>query len=143
MKHIKLFEEFSINEAVTKLSKADEEKIRKDFTFDGKYAFDKGLSDEEKKALLMMRVEKIIKDKKLDAQQAKKVRSSWNTNIKKIGVDKFEDEIKRTWTKMDSRLTGGRVTTVGQKIKSEIWKGYKSPVADVFHNMADIITGNY
>jgi hypothetical protein len=128
---------------VTKLSKADEEKIRKDFTFDGKYAFDKNLTEEEKRALLMLRVEKLIKDKKLDAQQAKKVKSEWTKNIDKIGVDKFEDEIKKTWTKMDSRLTGGRLTTVGQKIKSEIWKGYKSPVANVFNNMADIIMGNY
>jgi len=136
----------SVNEGTVNkvsLSADDEKKLAKDFTVDGKYAFDSKLSDEEKEALLMQKVEDIIKKKNLNPGQADKVRKTWKDNIKKVGVGQFEDELKRRWLAADKRLTGGRLQAAKEKIKGEIWKGYKQPVALAFDNLADIITGEY
>lgn len=125
------------------LSDADERQLAKEFTFDGKYAFDDRLKDDEKEALLMMKVEDIIKKKNLNQAQADKVRKTWGDNMKKVGVGEFEEELKRRWLAADKKLTGGRLKAVADKIKDEIWKGYKAPVMGAFDAMADIIAGEY
>lgn len=146
MKHLKLYEEFEeLSEAIEKikLSDEDEKRLAKDFTYGGKYAFDDKLSDKNKEAILMMKIEDTIKKKHLNPGQADKVRREWKDGISNVGVGQFEDMLKRRWLAADRKLTGGRLQAAKKKIKGAIWKGYKQGVGTAFDNMADIITGEY
>lgn len=126
--------------AATKKGSGD---IRKDFTIDGKYIFDEKLSDDEQERLLMAKLDHIIQKKRINKQEADKVRKKWSEGIKKHGVKKFGSEIEQRYKKYDGGLVSDRVAALGKKIKGEIMKGYRQPLMQMFDDIYDVLAGNH
>lgn len=136
MRNLILYENFSTNESKEfELDKDAEKKFREEYTVDGKYVFDENLSDQQKEALLLKKLEANIKKNNLNQEQSKKLKSTWEENMKKVGVDEFEEKLRR---RKYQKGIGGRAT---EKVKREIWKGYKQPLMQIFSDMEDILTG--
>jgi hypothetical protein len=136
MRHLILYENFSTNESKEfELDSEAEKKFREEYTIDGKYVFDQSLSDQQKEALLLKKLEANIKKNNLNREQAKKLKATWEDNMKKVGVDEFEEKLRR---RKYEKGMGGRTA---EKIKREIWKGYKQPLMQIFSDMEDILSG--
>jgi len=100
MKNLKLYEDF-VNEEDEgkikdiKLNTEDEKKFKDSFTVDNKYMFDTKLSDEERKAILMAKIDAMAKRKRLNPGQAKKLKEEYAKEIAKMGdLDKVEQNFK-------------------------------------------------
>lgn len=122
MKNLKLYEEFGINEEDKieniKLSAEDDKKFKSDFTVDNKYMFDTKLSDEDRKAILISKIDAVAKRKKMNPGQVKRLKDQYAKEIGKMGdLDQVEQNFKTKWhaTKY-KKSTGGKVKGVLKRL---------------------------
>lgn len=99
MKNIKLYEDFDVNETDKieniKLNTEDDKKFREEFTVDNKYMFDSKLSDEDRKAILMAKIDAMAKRKKMNPGQVRKLKEQYAKEINKMGdLDKVETQFR-------------------------------------------------
>lgn len=117
MKNLKLYEDFNMNEEEEgkikniKLNTEDDKKFKEAFTVNNKYMFDTKLSDDERKAILMAKIDAIAKRKKLNPGQAKKLKEEYSKEISKMGdLDKVEQNFRtKYYNTKYSKPTGEKV----------------------------------
>ena len=101
MKNIKLYEDFDVNEAdtITKIKPEDEKRFKADFTVDNKYMFDTKLSAEDRKAILMAKIDALGKKKRLNPGQVEKMKLEYAKEFGKMGdLDQIEDTFRSRWS---------------------------------------------
>jgi len=122
MKNLKLYEEFGINEEDKieniKLSAEDDKKFKSDFTIDNKYMFDTKLSDEDRKAILMSKIDAMAKRKKMNPGQVKRLKDQYAKEIGKMGgLDQVEQNFRTKWHDIKyKKSTGEKVKGVLKRL---------------------------
>lgn len=106
----------------------------------------KSKEDEDKKTKdLLDRLEKAMKKKGMKDEEADKLRKKLRGEIDKKGIDKIEQELKKRYDEEDRLKSGGddggdsKVKKVKNKLKDELWKGYKQDVSPFWDNMYDLL----
>lgn len=101
MKNLKLYEDFAVNEDKIeniKLNAEDDKAFKSDFTVDNKYMFDTKLSDEDRKQILMSKIDALAKRKHLSPTQAKRMKEQYAKEIGKMGdLDHVEQQFRQKW----------------------------------------------
>lgn len=99
-----------------KLSGEDANKFKKDFTVDNKYMFDNKLSDEDRKAILMAKIDAIAKKKRLNPNQTEKLKKQYSDEISKMGnLDQAEQHFKDRWSQIKYKKSTGEKVKGGLK----------------------------
>ena len=138
MRNIKNFMQFSLNEAEDKLPEPtdkDKERLRKDYTVDGKYIFDEKLSDKERGDLLMKKLDQNIKKNGLSDDRADKLRAQFKKKVEQQDFKDFERD-----------LTRNRMGVIKAKLGAAFREKYSGTpggfdLMEIIDDLDDVLTG--